>query len=139
LAREAEMHSAFLDAELSTLSSQYFRIINFTELAHTPDVYSGPLASFLSMTGQMKENLHAKLIKVFKGKKHHNKLMQGTHEDALRSLFSEKRQLRWPTLGGGRFDMLKLSRQEEESTIGTGEALFGYKCTDKPWLHMEWS
>lgn len=36
LAREAEMHSSFLDEELSTLSAEYFRIVNFTELAHHP-------------------------------------------------------------------------------------------------------
>ena len=37
--------------------------------------------------------------------------------------------------------MLKLSVEEAAlgaGGLGTGEGRFGYKCSDKPWLHMEW-
>lgn len=130
------MHSSFLDAELSTLSAEYFRIVNFTDLAHKPALYSGPLATFLGMQPAMADELHEKMVKVFKGGKKHNKLMQNTHEDALQALFSDKRQLRWPTLSSGRFDMLMLS---QEVPFGSGEARFGYKCSNLEWYHADWS
>jgi hypothetical protein len=134
LAREAEMHSTFLNSELTTLSSQYFRVVDFSDLAHYPGNYSGPLATFLGMGEQLATRLHDKMAATFKGSRSHGtrKLLNPEHEAQLRWLFSPMRELRWPLLSSGEFDLLNLHELGINSQQ-TGEAEFGYQCSNMEW------
>lgn len=134
LAREAEMSTTFLAAELGALSHEYFRIVEFTQLTHQPADYVGAIARFLTMPASMAAELGSELPRVFgKGQKKYPRPLFNNATDAyLRGLFTASRALRWPILSEGRFELQvldKLPRGGREDA--TGAAAGGPVCLEQ--------
>lgn len=61
LSKEAEMELTFLNAEVTTLSAQYFRVINYTNLMNQPETYARPISRFLRLSHQSEDHLTTRL------------------------------------------------------------------------------
>eukprot|EP00041_Stephanoeca_diplocostata_P032133 m.1021064 g.1021064 ORF g.1021064 m.1021064 type:complete len:404 (-) comp24094_c0_seq16:2409-3620(-) len=123
LAREAEMHVTFLSAELSAISAEYFRVIDFAHFVNSTDEYLGLLTRFLEFRPDQALELSAEVSKRFKGHVRRPKAAQDLHMGHLKFLFSGERLLRWQLLDSGRYDIRTL-----DTLHGTGADTLGYTC-----------
>eukprot|EP00041_Stephanoeca_diplocostata_P010086 m.160195 g.160195 ORF g.160195 m.160195 type:complete len:234 (+) comp18015_c0_seq1:1536-2237(+) len=125
LAKEAELVLTFLNAELSTLSAQYFRVINYTNFIHHPHTFVQPISRFLRLSPFSKRHLAFRLhTKIKKQHTTHQRLADPAVE-FLDSFFTDTRDQRWNLLGGQTYD---IERLDGLGANQTGESALGYRC-----------
>lgn len=123
LAREAEMQLIYMNAEVSALSAEYFRTVDFGRLVKSPADFAGPLANFFELRPSMRQDMEAAMLRKFKGSKRHNRLLTEEHDNHLANFFNPARKVRWHLIHSGAFDLRAL-----DGLKGTGERELGYTC-----------
>jgi hypothetical protein len=125
LAREAEMSMTYFNSELTAMSAEYFRIVDYSQLVQKPVEYAGLFTRFLSLDPVLSDLLEQHMVKKFRGHVKRPPLLRPEREQYLADLFSPKRRLRWELIDSGRFD---LARVDAAGYSGAGEQEFGYQC-----------
>ena len=125
LAKEAEMELTFLNAEVATLSAQYFRVINYTNLMNQPETYARPISRFLRLSHQSEDHLTTRLRTGITKNHTSRPTPPDTSLDFLDDFFTVRRDQQWSVLGGNAFDIEALDRL---NITGTGESELDYNC-----------
>jgi hypothetical protein len=117
------MQLIYMNAEVSVLSAEYFRTVDFGAFVKAPAAFAEPLANFFELLPPMRQALIAAMIDRFRGSKRHNRLLTEEHDNHLAHFFNPSRKLRWHLIDSGAFDLRKL-----DTLQGSGENQLGYSC-----------
>eukprot|EP00040_Diaphanoeca_grandis_P018273 m.96039 g.96039 ORF g.96039 m.96039 type:complete len:424 (-) comp26860_c2_seq1:126-1397(-) len=124
LAREAEMQMTFFNSELTALSIEYFRVIDYSKLVQAPSNYSRFISHYVELNFDVQNTLEEHMVKRFRGHITRPRLLQAPRESYLSDLFSSKRKLRWQLIDSGDYD---LERVYNLKTLDEATE-FGYEC-----------
>lgn len=120
------MSMTYFNSELSALSAEYFRVVDYTQLVQYPVKYAGLFSRFLSLDPVKYELLESAMRKRFRGHVHRPPLLKPDREQYLSDLFSPRRRLRWQLIDSGEFDLEAV----DTGFDGAGADRFGYTCVD---------
>eukprot|EP00041_Stephanoeca_diplocostata_P009530 m.147151 g.147151 ORF g.147151 m.147151 type:complete len:173 (+) comp17779_c0_seq1:932-1450(+) len=120
------MSLMYLNTELSTLSAQYFRVIDYKDFTSSAHTYAEPISRFLGLNACGRQELAMRLAAEIRQPYSSSALLKPDENGYLEWFFSPARDRRWDLLSSGSFDIKTLDNMLGEGD--TGEAALDYQC-----------